>query len=263
MEDRRGAPLLYPVALDLRDRPALVVGGGAVAARKAAGLMACGAAVTVVAPDLDPSLEALAAPSPSAPVPGDGVAGAGDLGGTAGAGDLGGTAGAGDLGGTAGGAGGTAGAGGGTVTLERRRYRAGDAAGYRLVVSATGVPAVDAAVSRDAEAAGVWVNSADDVANCTFLLPSVHRDGPLTVAVSTGGASPALARWVRRRIADDLGPGLGSLAALLADARTGLKAQGRSTADIDWQALLDGPLPGLVRRGDLARARALLRTAIE
>ena len=75
------------------------------------------------------------------------------------------------------------------VAVERREYEQGMAASYRLVVTATGVPEVDAAVADDAERAGVWVNSADDPAHCSFILPSVHRDGPVTIAVSTGGAS--------------------------------------------------------------------------
>lgn len=148
------------------------------------------------------------------------------------------------------------------VALERRRYRDGEAGAYRLVVTATGAPEVDAAVAADARAAGVWVNSADDAAHCTFLLPSVHRDGPVTVAVSTGGASPALATWLRRRVADACGDGLAALAELLEDARRRVQASGRPTGSVDWQALLDGPLPELVRQGRLEDARHLLDRAI-
>src|SRR6202451_49680 len=72
-------------------------------------------------------------------------------------------------------------------TVERREYSGGDASTFRLVVTATGVPEVDGAVYADAEAAGVWTNSADDMAHSSFILPAVHRDGPVTVAVSTGG----------------------------------------------------------------------------
>ena len=76
------------------------------------------------------------------------------------------------------------------IRLERRSYAPGDVAGFRLVISATGDPHVDGTVSAEAEALGIWVNSADDPAHCTFIVPSVHRDGPLTIAVSSGGASP-------------------------------------------------------------------------
>lgn len=149
----------------------------------------------------------------------------------------------------------------GSVSLVRRRYRRGEAAGYRLVVTATGVPEVDHAVAADAEAAGVWVNSADDAANCSFLLPSVYRDGPVSVAISTGGASPALAAWLRERAAGSLGPDLAILAALLEEGRHLLRAEGRSTESVDWQRLLDGPLTGLVRAGRIDEARRLLHDA--
>ena len=86
--------------------------------------------------------------------------------------------------------------------VERRPYRSGDVSAFRLVVTATGVPEVDGAVYAEAEAAGIWVNSADDPAHCSFILPAVHRDGAVTVSVSTGGLSPALASWLRDRIAD-------------------------------------------------------------
>lgn len=144
------------------------------------------------------------------------------------------------------------------VTLERRAYATGEAGAYRLVVTATGIPAVDGAVFADAEAAGVWVNSADDTAHCTFILPSVHRDGSVSVAVSTGGASPALASWLRHKLAASAGPRLGELAELLGQARQSLRHAGRSTEDVDWVSLLDGPLPAFVREGREAQARALI-----
>ena len=83
------------------------------------------------------------------------------------------------------------------------------------------------------------------------------------MAVSTGGASPALAIWLRRRAADALGTGLGDLAGLLDEARRRLQAAGRPTASVDWPAVLDGPLPQLVRDGRLDEARQLLADAID
>ena len=148
------------------------------------------------------------------------------------------------------------------VAVERRHYRPGEAGRYRLVITATGVPEVDASVAADAAAAGVWVNSADDPAHCTFLLPAVHRDRPVTVAVSTGGASPALATWLRCQIADALGEGLGLLAEALEEARRKVQASGQPTESLDWHAILDGPLTRLVRDGRLDEARKLLDEAI-
>ena len=83
------------------------------------------------------------------------------------------------------------------------------------------------------------------------------------MAVSTGGASPALAIWLRRRAADALGTGLGDLAGLLDEARRRLQAAGRPTSSVDWPAVLDGPLPQLVRDGRLDEARQLLTDTID
>jgi siroheme synthase-like protein len=142
--------------------------------------------------------------------------------------------------------------------FERRPYGKGDAAAYRLVVTATGIPEIDGAVYADAEAAGVWVNSADDVAHSSFILPAVHRDGSVTVSVSTGGLSPALASWLRTRLATEYGNGLGALAQLLGEARTNLKRAGVRSDTVDWVRLLEGPLPELVRAGALDEARAAI-----
>jgi siroheme synthase-like protein len=108
-------------------------------------------------------------------------------------------------------------------------------------------------VYADAEAAGVWVNSADDVAHCSFILPSVHRDGPVTVAVSTGGTQPGPGFVVARRLAEQSGPGLGELAELLARRASVTARRGPEHREVDWAALLDGPLPALVRAGSSTR----------
>jgi siroheme synthase-like protein len=141
--------------------------------------------------------------------------------------------------------------------LETRPYRSGDAVGFRLVVTATGDSQVDAAVFADAEAAGVWVNSADDPEHSSFIVPAVHRDGTVTIAVSTGGASPALAVWLRSRLAaEPVVAGAGTLAALLGEARRRLRSSGRRSDVVDWRRLLDGPLPELVRAGAIDEAQA-------
>jgi len=147
------------------------------------------------------------------------------------------------------------------LTIERRPYAKGDARGFHLVITATGLTAIDGAVSADADQNGVWVNSADDLAHCTFILPSVHRDGPVSVAVSTGGASPALASWLRAQLAEAAGAGMGELAELLGRARQRLHDAGRSTELVDWAALLNGPLPSLVQAGCHEQARVLVERA--
>ena len=123
------------------------------------------------------------------------------------------------------------------------------------------MPDVDGAVYADAEAAGVWVNSADDRAHSSFILPAVHRDGAVTVAVSTGGLSPALASWLGTAWPLQCGDGLGTLAQMLGRRAARLKRAGVRSDSVDWVALLDGPLPELVRSGDIDNARGNCREA--
>jgi siroheme synthase-like protein len=128
------------------------------------------------------------------------------------------------------------------VQVRRRRYRATDLGGQRLVVTATGDPDVNQRVHDDADAAGLWVNAADDPARCTFTLPAVLRRGAVQVTVSTGGASPALSAWLRRRLEAELGPELAELAEALAERRAALHAAGRSTEELDWAPLIEDEL---------------------
>jgi siroheme synthase-like protein len=148
------------------------------------------------------------------------------------------------------------------VVAEVRPYRPGEAAGYRLVVAATGDPAANQQVYDDAEAAGVWINSADDPERCTVTLPARLRQGRLTVTVSTAGHSPAVAAWLRDRLAGELGPEYDQLIGLLADERTHLRSEGRSTEDVDWRSALDSGILELVRAGRLEAARERLRSCL-
>ena len=141
-------------------------------------------------------------------------------------------------------------------------YEPGGLGGVRLVVVATADPAFNHAIYTEAEAAGVWVNAADDPANCSFTLPAVVRRGPVTVAVSTGGHSPALASWLRRRFEDEIGPEYGELAELLAGVRAELQADGRSTEGLDWQSALDSGMLDLIRAGQVQEARERLQACL-
>ncbi|HVM54895.1 MAG TPA: bifunctional precorrin-2 dehydrogenase/sirohydrochlorin ferrochelatase [Acidimicrobiales bacterium] len=147
------------------------------------------------------------------------------------------------------------------VTVVRRPYQAGEVAGYRLAVTATGT-AVDAQVFAEGEAAGVWVNSADDPAHCSFTLPAVARRGPIQVAVSTGGHSPALASWLRSRFEAELGPEYEMLLEILRERREALRSDGTPTEGLAWREALDSGLLDLVRQGRLAEARERLQACL-
>ena len=149
------------------------------------------------------------------------------------------------------------------VTVHRRAYRSGDVEGYRLVVAATGCGEVNAEVYRDGEAAGVWVNSADDPDHCSFTLPSRLRRGPLMVTCSTGGHSPALSRWLRRRLDDEIGPEYEILLCLLSEARQRIQAAGAHTEDRAWQDVLDSGMLELIRSGETGRAKEMIDRLVD
>ena len=145
------------------------------------------------------------------------------------------------------------------VVWKRRAYRPGEAASYRLVTTATNDPAVNSLVARDCEAANLFVNSADDPANCTFTLPSVARRGDIQVAVSTNGRSPALSRWLRQRIEREINSGYVALLDLLAEIRAEARATYGTSEVAGWEAALDDGLHELMRVGRIEEARTRLR----
>ena len=148
------------------------------------------------------------------------------------------------------------------VTWEARPYARGEVEGYRLAVACTDDPSANQAVFDDGEAAGIWVNAADDPERCAYTLPARLDQGRLLVTVSTGGHSPALASWLRDQLAGQLGPEYDTLIDLLAEARAGLVAQGRPTLGADWRSALDSGMLDLVRAGRIDEAREQLQTAL-
>jgi len=144
--------LLYPIFLDLSGRRCVVVGGGAVAMRKARKLLQAGAEVVVVSPAVLSELESIGA------------------------------------------------------EIRYRPYEAGDLEGADLAFTATDSREVNAAVAREARERGVLVNAADKPSEGDFAVPSTLRRGGLQVAVSTGGASPTLARRIRKELEASFGP---------------------------------------------------------
>jgi precorrin-2 dehydrogenase/sirohydrochlorin ferrochelatase len=148
------------------------------------------------------------------------------------------------------------------VTVERRPYRRGEVAAYRLAIAATDDAEVNAAVYDDGEASGVWVNSADDPVNCAFTLPARVRQGPLLATFSTGGHSPALAVWLRRRFQSELGPEYLTLLEMLDEARSGIRATGRSSEGLDWQKALDSGMLDLIREGRISQAKERLQACL-
>ena len=150
-------------------------------------------------------------------------------------------------------------AGEGRIRHLARAYRVGDLQGYDLVFLAVPDDSVTAAVVAEARARRVWVNAADDPARCDFILPAVLRRGELVVAVTTGGASPALARAIRDRLEPVVTEEYAELTALVAEVRRELRAAGASPAADRWCRALGDDLRQLVREGRPEEARRRLR----
>lgn len=140
-----------------------------------------------------------------------------------------------------------------------REYRAGDLTETWLVMVATDDPAVNAEVLAEARARRVWANCADDPECCDFALPAVARRGPLAVAVSTGGASPALAQLVREEIERWLAADWAALAELAASVRSELRARGITPGGARWRAALGDEVRALLVAGRAGEARRRLR----
>lgn len=137
--------------------------------------------------------------------------------------------------------------------------------GWDWVMVATDDGAVNAAVAAAGKKRRLWVNAADDPANCDFILPAVVRKGKITLAASTAGASPALARRLREELDAYLTEDMPALADLLAEVRQEVRRLGLKIENDTWQHAIDGQLRVLLaqRRCGQARARLVQRLGIE
>ncbi len=157
----------------------------------------------------------------------------------------------------------------GRITVRRRQFRADDLRGTALAIAATDDRAVNEAVSRHARRRGVWVNVVDAPALCTVIAPAVMRRGPLTIAVSTSGASPATAKRIRRELERRYGPEYAPYLRLLRAARAVIRSQvaDRRRREALVARVLRSNLLTLIRRGQGAQARrrvmALVRRDVE
>jgi precorrin-2 dehydrogenase / sirohydrochlorin ferrochelatase len=107
----------------------------------------------------------------------------------------------------------------GSISWERRRFHDGDLDGAFLAIAATSDTDVNIAVSEGAERRAMLVNVVDVPPLCNFILPAIERSGPLAIAISTAGASPALAKRMKREIAASYGEPYARLAVILNDHR--------------------------------------------
>lgn len=213
--DDPAAVARYPVLLDLRDRPCLVVGGGPVAARKVRGLLVAAARVRVIAAVVGPEVAALDHPG---------------------------------------------------LDVHEREVAVADLLGpdgrggepWAFVVAATDDAKRNGEVVAEAGRRGTWANDATDPRGGPASLPAVHRDGPITIAVATGGAHPGAATWLR----DRAGAAIGPAPAVAIDLIDRFRRDRPGTGRVDWRTVVDSGMLVAISEGRLAEAKERLEACL-
>jgi siroheme synthase-like protein len=145
-----------------------------------------------------------------------------------------------------------------------RAYRPTDIKGAFLVIGATDSEATNRRIWAEAEKQGMLVNIVDRPELCSFTLPARINRGPVTVAISTGGASPALARRLREVLEEIIGPEFGKLALLLQSLREEVNESYATEAKRRqaWNRMLDSEVLSLLRQGKLKEAKARAKACL-
>ena len=175
----------------------MVVGGGGVAARKAAAFLECGALVTVISPDWGEDFP--------------------------------------------------------SVTHFARKYRSGDCAGFVLVCAATNFAEINAQIGAEAKQLGIWCNLADDPQNSDFHTAATIRRGEITVGITTGGASPVLAGYVKSHVEAKIGNEYAQLLEIVGSYQIEVRKRGAF-----WRQLLESEVLELLRAGKRDEAIRLI-----
>lgn len=153
----------------------------------------------------------------------------------------------------------------GTIRWEQRSYESADVEGTFLIIAATNDTDLNVRVFNDAEARGMLVNVVDVPPLCNFILPAITRSGPIAIAISTAGASPALAKRMKREIGEQYGEAYADLAVILNDARGWAKGTLPTYNDRKdfFEAIVNGdPDPiELLRAGRADELHALIERA--
>ena len=152
----------------------------------------------------------------------------------------------------------------GRIIAAKRPYADGDLAGAFVVISATDDVEANRKVAAEAEKLGVLINVVDTPNLSNFIVPSHLRRGDLTVAVSTGGRSPALAHRIKEELENIFGDDYAALLALVGQVRSELRQNGITATGEDWQRALDiNMILTLIREGKTDEAKQQLMESLE
>jgi precorrin-2 dehydrogenase/sirohydrochlorin ferrochelatase len=150
----------------------------------------------------------------------------------------------------------------GRLTADERPFEETDVDGAWAAFTATDDPDVNRAVFEAGERRRMFVNSADDPANCSVTLMSIVRRGDLQIAIGTGGRSPALATHLRQRLEREIGPEYEALLDVLAGVRDEIRSRGESSEAYDWTPAFDSDMLDLVKAGKIEAAKEQLRQCL-
>jgi precorrin-2 dehydrogenase/sirohydrochlorin ferrochelatase len=146
----------------------------------------------------------------------------------------------------------------GQIEFQLRKYQEGDLQGAFLVIAATNDRVVNQEIFEEAEKQGILLNAVDDMPRCSFIAPSIVEKGPVTVAISTGGASPALARKLRETMEVSSALGWADATGVLSKARQVIKDKQISVDPQRWQCCMTDDLLTMIRAGHENEALDLL-----
>ena len=151
------------------------------------------------------------------------------------------------------------------IFVAKRAYQSSDVDGMQLVIAATADQSVNSQVYKDAKSQGILVNVVDQPELCDFIVPSIINRDPMQIAVSTGGASPVLARLLRARLETVIPQSYGKLAALCNDFRQKVKDHFANVPErrAFWEEVLQGPIAEMVFSGRESQARAALQKRLD
>ena len=152
----------------------------------------------------------------------------------------------------------------GAINIQQRRYRSGDLQEAFVVIAATNDSTINLKVGKDARSNALLVNVVDAPESSGFIAPSYVRRGDVTIAISSGGRSPALSQKIRTKLEEDFGEEYISLARMISEVRTDIKRQGIKVSSNAWQEALDlDLLVDLVKKGDNEKAKAFLLSSLK
>ncbi len=152
----------------------------------------------------------------------------------------------------------------GEISVCNNTYEMGDLVSAFLAIAATDDVETNQRVAEEARSNSVLVNVVDDAENSDFIVPSYLRRDGLTIAVSTSGQSPALARKIRTRLEKEITKQYGPLTHVIREVRSEIRREGMKIEDDRWQEALDlDLLLGLLKKGERGKAKAILLSRLK